>query len=99
MAGPKQNLEKGWETITKHIVLDKPMLSNNYLGCEHVETNMDISDNFPEPSLKNFNENVLPERDPGNWGVPTVPVRGMELRMHGFIQQCITKCCELAKVE
>ena len=35
IAGPRESLKAGWKTIQKHIVLDPPVTSNNYLGYEH----------------------------------------------------------------
>ena len=36
MAGPKDNLAKGWELIGSRIDMDTPSPLGRYLGCEHV---------------------------------------------------------------
>ena len=36
MAGPKDNLAKGWELIGSRIDVDTPSPLGRYLGCEHV---------------------------------------------------------------
>ena len=36
MAGPKDNMEKGWELISRNIDMDKPEDAGRYLGCDHV---------------------------------------------------------------
>eukprot|EP00439_Symbiodinium_sp_Y106_P006827 s4042_g1.t1 len=37
MAGPSQNLDKGWETIESVIDMDPPEPFGRYFGCNHVE--------------------------------------------------------------
>ena len=36
MAGPKENLAKGWELIGSRIDMDTPTPIGRYLGCEHI---------------------------------------------------------------
>ena len=36
MAGPKENMEKGWDLISRNIDMDKPEDAGRYLRCDHV---------------------------------------------------------------
>ena len=36
MAGAKENMDKGWELISRNIDMDKPEDAGRYLGCDHV---------------------------------------------------------------
>ena len=43
MAGPKQNMAKGWELISSKIDMDTPSpLGIRYLGCEHISTSSSL---------------------------------------------------------
>ena len=60
MAGPKANMQKGWELISSKIDMDSPSPIGRYLGCEHISksTNLKHSDH---PFAHVFDKNV---RDP-----------------------------------
>ena len=36
MSGPTSSLKKGWDLIATKIKIDKPMVTEKYLGCTHV---------------------------------------------------------------
>ena len=44
MAGPEENLAKGWKLISEEIKLDKPTPLTRYLGCDHDFGTIDRSD-------------------------------------------------------
>ena len=44
MAGPKENLEKGWSLIRKGLGIEPPVPIGVYLGCSHEEGTMKIGD-------------------------------------------------------
>ena len=46
MSGPESNLAEGWKKIQKHLVLDLPTSWGAYLGCDHVEVEVDREDPF-----------------------------------------------------
>ena len=63
MAGPKQNMAKGWELISSKIDMDTPSPLGRYLGCEHISTSSSLGKadhpfahvfdkNVPDPAVK-----------------------------------------------
>jgi len=102
MAGPVENLRKGWAMIRKHITLDDPIASATFLGCEHADVPVDETSDFWRTMFKNMQEHVLPDSAGGNartTSVPSPPLVGKEWRMQGFVGQCIDRYCELTKTK
>ena len=87
MSGPEQNFPKAWETIRKHIKTSDPQKSGKFLGCDHKRSSKDIPTGGDPWSV--YDENDKAER---------VRINLMEYDMEPFLDSCVERYCELAKV-
>ena len=72
MAGPKDNLAKGWELIGSRIDMDTPSPLGRYLGCEHVIKENSRLGTADHPFAHVFDKNIP---DPAVKTVAAAPVQ------------------------
>ena len=109
MAGPKENLAKGWKLISEEIKLDKPTPLTRYLGCDHdfgiiekteVQSTIDkfapiveIAKTPKAPSILNTTM-VAAKAEPK--GEVARKLTKISYKMNGFATQCVDRYLELS---
>ena len=101
MSGPRDNVKAGWKLIRQGVKTEEPTPSGKYLGCDHIEGFMDVTD------FKNPLHPDLAQRKKEN--AATVPpylgdgskkrVRALKYDMKGFLAQCVERYVELTKID
>ena len=109
MAGPKDNLAKGWKLISQEIKLDEPMPLTRYLGCDHdfgtIERTQvqDTIDKFAPvveiartpkaPSI--LNTAMVSTKTDAKTSEPQKLAK-ITYKMNGFSAQCVERYLELS---
>ena len=96
MAGPVESLAKGWALIGKKVKIDTPTATEKYLGCTHTVGKGKLKQ-FPNDIIKAKTFRDLFDGAPAF--DPNAPVATMTYDMTGFLNQCVTRYCELGNVK
>ena len=96
LAGPKQNIQKGWDLIKKAIDLDEPTDFGKYLGCVH--TLKEFPSALIHPKLEHILKIIGCEEQTARCKWKS-NLRGVEYSAPGYMQQCTERYLSLAGLQ
>jgi len=101
MSGPRENVKAGWKLIRQGVKTEEPTPAGKYLGCDHIEGVMDVTDfkNPLHPDLSQRKKENAATVPPYQGDGTKKRVRALKYDMKDFLAQCVDRYVELTKVD